>query len=55
MPVAAQQPSSPPAASAPARPAATPSFDDAYARARALANDGQPDLALAAYDALLAR
>lgn len=55
MPVAAQQPPSPPAVSAPAQPAATPSFDDAYARARALANDGQPDLALAAYDALLAR
>jgi YaiO family outer membrane protein len=55
MPVAAQLPPSPPSVSAPAQPAATPSFDDAYARARALANDGQPELALAAYDALLAR
>ena len=55
MPVAAQLPPSPPSVSAPAQPAATPSFDDAYARARALANDGQPGLALAAYDALLAR
>jgi YaiO family outer membrane protein len=55
MPVAAQLPPSPPSVSAPAQPAATLSFDDAYARARALANDGQPDLALAAYDALLAR
>jgi YaiO family outer membrane protein len=35
--------------------AATPSFDEAYARARALANGGQPELALAAYTALLAR
>ncbi len=55
MPVAAQLPPSPPSVSAPAQPAATPSFDDAYARARALADDGQPGLALAAYDALLAR
>jgi YaiO family outer membrane protein len=55
MPVAVQLPPSPPSVSAPAQPAATPSFDDAYARARALANDGQPELALAAYDALLAR
>jgi YaiO family outer membrane protein len=55
MPVASQLPPSPPSVSAPAQPAATPSFDDAYARARALANDGQPGLALAAYDALLAR
>ncbi|WP_371766327.1 YaiO family outer membrane beta-barrel protein [Massilia sp.] len=58
MPVASQLPPSPPSpssVSAPARPAATPTFDDAYARARALANDGQPELALAAYDALLAR
>jgi len=31
------------------------SFDDAYAHARELANGGQPELALAAYDALLAR
>jgi YaiO family outer membrane protein len=55
MPVAAQLPPPPPSVSVPAEPAATPSFDDAYARARALANDGQPELALAAYDALLAR
>jgi YaiO family outer membrane protein len=32
-----------------------PSFDDAYVRARALANSGQGALALAAYDALLVR
>jgi YaiO family outer membrane protein len=55
MPVVAQLPPSPPSQSAPAQPAASLSFDDAYARARALANDGQPELALAAYDALLAR
>jgi YaiO family outer membrane protein len=53
MPAAQLPPSSPPI-TAPA-PAAAPSFDDAYARARALANDGQPELALSAYDALLAR
>jgi YaiO family outer membrane protein len=55
MPVVAQLPPSPPSVSAPAQPVATPTFDDAYARARALANGGQPGLALAAYDALLAR
>lgn len=55
MPVATQLPPSSPAVSPLAQPTATPSFDDAYARARALANDGQPELALAAYDALLAR
>jgi YaiO family outer membrane protein len=55
MPVAPQLPPPPPAVSTPAQPAATLSFDEAYARARALANDGQPDLALSAYDALLAR
>lgn len=55
MPAVPQLPPSPPPVTAPAQPAATPTFDDAYARARALANDGQPDLALAAYDALLAR
>jgi YaiO family outer membrane protein len=55
MPVAAQVPPSPPPVSIPAQPAATPSFDDAYARARALANEGRPELALAAYDVLLAR
>ena len=52
---AAQLPPSPPAVTAPAPAAAQPGFDDAYARARALANDGQPELALSAYDALLAR
>lgn len=51
---AAQLPPSPPAVTAPA-PAAQPSFDDAYARARALANAGQPEAALSAYDALLTR
>jgi len=33
----------------------TTSFDDQYVRARQLANDGQRELALAAYDVLLAR
>jgi YaiO family outer membrane protein len=55
MPVAAQLPPSPPSVSAPSQPAATLSFDDAYARARALANAGQSELALSAYDALLVR
>lgn len=55
MPVAAQLPPSPPSVSVPAQAAAAPTFDDAYASARALANAGQPDLALSAYDALLAR
>lgn len=36
-------------------PAVSLSFEDAYARARAHANGGQPDLALAEYTALLAR
>ena len=55
MPVVTQLPSTPPSVSAPAQAASTVSFDDAYARARDLANGGQPELALAAYDALLAR
>jgi YaiO family outer membrane protein len=47
-----QLPPDPPAqVQAPAKP----SFDDQYAKARALANGGQPELALAAYSALLAR
>jgi YaiO family outer membrane protein len=37
------------------QPASTASFDDQYAGARALANGGQPELALAAYSALLSR
>lgn len=46
----------PPPASAPAPQAdAAISFEAAYARARAHANDGQPELALAEYSALLAR
>jgi YaiO family outer membrane protein len=48
MPAAFQVPPSPPAA-------AITNFDDAYAQARALANGGQPEQALAAYDALLTR
>lgn len=36
-------------------PAASPSFDEQYEKARNLANNGQPALAVAAYDALLAR
>lgn len=52
---AIQLPPSPPAAAAPAPAAAQQGFDDAYAAARALANGGQPELALHAYDALLAR
>ncbi|MBW8897007.1 MAG: tetratricopeptide repeat protein, partial [Massilia sp.] len=55
MPVVSQLPPTPPSISAPAPTASTVSFDDAYARARDLANGGQPGLALAAYDALLAR
>jgi YaiO family outer membrane protein len=55
MPVVSQLPPTPPAVTAPAPTAATPTFDEAYARARDLANGGQPELALAAYDALLAR
>lgn len=38
-----------------AQPAATASFEEQYAQARALANAGQPALALTAYDAMLAR
>lgn len=52
MPIDFQLPSDPPAQ---VQPATAPSFDDQYARARALANGGQPDLALAAYSALLTR
>ncbi len=52
MPIDFQLPSDPPAQ---VQPPSTPSFDDQYARARALANDGQPELALAAYSALLTR
>ena len=52
MPIDSQLPAAPPAQFQPPSPA---SFDDQYARARALANDGQPELALAAYSALLAR
>jgi len=55
MPVISQLPPAPPSVTAPAPAASTASFDDAYARARDLANRGQPELALAAYDALLAR
>jgi YaiO family outer membrane protein len=55
MPVISQLPPTPPSITAPAPAASTASFDDAYARARDLANSGQPELALAAYDALLAR
>lgn len=55
MPAAFQVPPSPPAISTPAPAATTTTFDDAYAQARALANGGHPDEALAAYDALLAR
>jgi YaiO family outer membrane protein len=55
MPVISQLPPTPPSITAPAPAASTASFDDAYARARDLANGGQPELALAAYDALLAR
>jgi len=55
MPVISQPPPTPPSITAPAPAASTASFDDAYAHARELANGGQPELALAAYDALLAR
>jgi YaiO family outer membrane protein len=55
MPVVFQQPPTPPSVTATAPAAATIGFDDAYARARDLANGGQPELALVAYDALLAR
>lgn len=52
MPVDYQQP---PAEVAQVQPAATTSFEQQYEEARALANAGQPGLALAAYKALLAR
>lgn len=39
----------------PATAATTASFDEQYEQARTLANSGQPALAVAAYDALLAR
>jgi len=52
MPIALQLPSDPPAQ---VQPPGIPSFDDQYAKARALANNGQPELALAAYSALLTR
>jgi YaiO family outer membrane protein len=50
MPIDLQLPADPPAQ---VQPAAVPSFDDQYGKARALANGGQPELALAAYSALL--
>jgi YaiO family outer membrane protein len=52
MPIDFQLPSDPPAQ---VQTASAPSFDDQYAKARALANGGQPELALAAYSALLTR
>jgi YaiO family outer membrane protein len=52
MPIDLQLPANPPAQ---VQPASAPSFDDQYASARALANGGQPELALAAYSALLTR
>jgi YaiO family outer membrane protein len=52
MPIDFQLPADPPAQ---VQPANAPSFDDQYAGARALANGGQPELALAAYSALLTR
>ncbi|VXC70230.1 YaiO family outer membrane beta-barrel protein [Massilia sp. 9I] len=52
MPVDYQQP---PAEVAQVQPAATASFDEQYEQARSLANTVQPELALAAYNALLAR
>lgn len=52
MPIDFQLPSNPPAQ---VQAASASSFDDQYARARALANGGQPELALAAYSALLSR
>lgn len=45
----------PPAEVAQVQPAATASFEQQYEAARTLANTGQPELALAAYDGLLAR
>jgi YaiO family outer membrane protein len=44
-----------PAEAVQAATAASPSFDEQYEAARKLANDGQPELALAAYNLLLAR
>jgi len=52
MPIDFQLPSNPPAQ---VQPPSAPSFDDQYANARTLANNGQPELALAAYSALLSR
>ena len=52
MPIDFQLPDNPPAQ---VQPPSAPSFDDQYAKARALANGGQPELALAAYSALLTR
>jgi YaiO family outer membrane protein len=52
MPIDFPLPADPPAQ---VQPANAPSFDDQYAGARALANGGQPELALAAYSALLTR
>lgn len=52
MPIDFQLPADPPAQ---VQPPGAPSFDDQYAQARALANGGQPELALAAYSALLTR
>jgi YaiO family outer membrane protein len=52
MPIDFQLPADPPAQ---VQPPSAPSFDDQYAQARALANGGQPELALAAYSALLTR
>jgi len=52
MPIDFQLPSNPPAQ---VQPPSAPSFDDQYANARTLANKGQPELALAAYSALLSR
>ena len=55
MPLVSQLPPTPPSVTTPAAAASSVSFDDAYARARDLANGGQPELALAAFDGLLAR
>lgn len=52
MPIDYQQP---PAEVAQAATASTASFDEQYEAARKLANEGQPELALAAYTTLLAR
>ena len=52
MPIDFQLPANPPAQ---VQPPSAPSFDDQYAKARALANGGQPELALAAYASLLTR